>query len=263
MEDLEMLEVTGKSVDEAVFMGITQMGLALDEVSIEIIEETTGFLGMGKKIKVRLTKKTDAQIEEGYNREQVKEDKKPSYFKENYADKKEQYQDTYFEKEPYVSTLVETNGEKENAIKEFLQNLTKLMSIEATVHCQKEEDGSIKVELLGDTKQVGSLIGYRGEVLDSLQHITSLSVNKDEETYNRIILDVEGYRHKREQTLVVLAKRMAQKAQKKGKVVMEPMNPYERRILHATLQDSDSVTTYSEGEEPLRRVIIVSKDYTK
>ncbi len=276
MEELGMIEISGKSVDEAVFLGITQMGLALDEVSIEIVEETSGFLGMGKKVKVRLIKKSAETLEKEYSKVDDKPskpavaerhsqsyDRVHSDRKDFRSDKKEYFEKKYAEEEPFVSNMVETQGAKEDTIKEFLTELIRLMGITATVHCQKNDEGIMKVELRGDSKQVGALIGYRGDVLDSLQHITSLAVNKDEETYNRIVLDVEGYRQKREQTLVVLAKRMAQKAQKKGKVVMEPMNPYERRILHATLQDNESVTTYSEGEDPMRRVIIVSKDYVK
>lgn len=263
------LEITGKSVDEAVFLGITQMGLSLDEVSIEIIEESAGFLGMGKKVKVRLVKKNEDEIEEEkkVSQQQVfkREDKVNTYAERSndYKNKREIAPKEHFQKEAYLSDMVETQGEKETAIKEFLTELVRLMGINATVHCQKGDDDSIKVELRGDTKQLGALIGYRGDVLDAMQHITSLAVNKDEDTYNRLVLDIEGYREKREQTLVVLAKRMALKAQKKGKVVMEPMNPYERRILHATLQEDDSVTTYSEGEDPMRRVIIISKDYTE
>jgi len=271
---MDELEIVGKSVDEAVFLGITKMGLSLDEVSIEILEETPGFLGMGKKVKIRLVKKTEDDIEAQrlLQEEKQKEENQHKSNRENRNREHKDYtkNDRNFtdekgkeDKKPYVSDMVETQGPKEEAIKEFLSGIVKRMGIEATVHCQTFEDGTIKVEMRGDTKQVGALIGYRGDVLDALQHITSLAVNKDEDTYNRLILDVEGYRQKREQTLVVLAKRMAQKAQKKGKVVMEPMNPYERRILHATLQEDENVTTYSEGEDPMRRVIIVSKDYEK
>lgn len=270
---MDELEVVGKSVDEAVFRGITQMGLSLDEVSIDIIEESSGFLGMGKKVKVRLVKKTeedilaDKAVQEEKNKEEKeyrtkREPRRRENFRSERYDRRDNRKDNE-DREPYVSDMVETEGTKETAIKEFLAELIKHMNVEATVHCQKLEDGTIKVEMRGDSKQIGALIGYRGDVLDALQHLTSLAVNKDEDTYNRLILDVEGYRHKREQTLVTLAKRMAQKAQRKGKVVMEPMNPYERRILHATLQDDDSVTTYSEGEDPMRRVIIVSKNYEK
>lgn len=274
---MDELEIVGKSVDEAVFRGITQMGLSLDEVSIDIIEESSGFLGMGKKVKVRLVKKTEKDIlaDKAVQEEKPKEEKeyrakreprRRENFRSERPDRRDNRREDRREKEdrePYVSDMVETDGPKEATIKEFLSELIKHMNVEATVHCQKLEDGTIKVEMRGDSKQIGALIGYRGDVLDALQHLTSLAVNKDEDTYNRLILDVEGYRHKREQTLVTLAKRMAQKAQRKGKVVMEPMNPYERRILHATLQDDDSVTTYSEGEDPMRRVIIVSKNYEK
>ena len=106
----------------------------------------------------------------------------------------------------------------------------------------------------------GILIGHRGETLDALQYLTSLLVNKGGKDYRRVTLDTEGYRAKREQTLINLANRMAAKVQRSGRrMVLEPMNPYERRILHATLQDNPHVTTHSEGEEPNRRVVIAPK----
>ena len=104
------------------------------------------------------------------------------------------------------------------------------------------------------------VIGHRGETLDALQYLTSLLVNKGGKDYRRVTLDTEGYRAKREQTLINLANRMAAKVQRSGRrMVLEPMNPYERRILHATLQDNPHVTTHSEGEEPNRRVVIAPK----
>ena len=105
-----------------------------------------------------------------------------------------------------------------------------------------------------------NLIGHRGETLDALQYLTSLQVNKGGKEYRRVTLDTEGYRAKREQTLIALAGRMANKVHKSGRrMMLEPMNPYERRILHATLQDHPYVTTHSEGDEPNRRVVIAPK----
>ena len=121
-----------------------------------------------------------------------------------------------------------------------------------------ETDDGISVVIDGDS--TGVLIGRRGETLDALQYLTSLIVNKDKEDYSRVFVDTENYRKKREETLIRLANRIANKVEKTGKrAVLEPMNPYERRVLHATLQKNPNVETISEGEEPFRRVIIKKK----
>ena len=139
---------------------------------------------------------------------------------------------------------------------EFLQNLTHLMGVDVSVAVTTDEDGSIRVNMEGDT--LGILIGRRGETLDALQYLTSLKINKGRSEYTRVTLDTEHYRARREEALIRLANRMANRAQKTGKrVSMEPMNPYERRILHSALQNNEFVTTHSEGEEPNRHVVIV------
>ena len=141
---------------------------------------------------------------------------------------------------------------------EFLQNLTKLMGVEVSVAVATDEEGNVRVNMEGDT--LGILIGRRGETLDALQYLTSLQVNKGQNNYTRVTLDTEGYRAKREEALVRLANRMANRCQKTGrKVSLEPMNPYERRILHSALQNHPAVTTHSEGEEPNRHVVITLK----
>ncbi len=141
---------------------------------------------------------------------------------------------------------------------EFLQELTKLMGVNVSVAVATDEEGNVRVNMEGDT--LGILIGRRGETLDALQYLTSLHVNKGQNDYTRVTLDTEGYRAKREEALVRLANRMANRAQKTGrKVSLEPMNPYERRILHSALQDHPAVTTHSEGEEPNRHVVITLK----
>ena len=140
---------------------------------------------------------------------------------------------------------------------EFLQNVTELMGLDVVLDVQDEEE-ALRIEMQGDNQ--GILIGHRGETLDALQYLTSLLVNKGGKDDRRVTLDTEGYRAKREQTLINLANRMAAKVQRSGRrMVLEPMNPYERRILHATLQDNPHVTTHSEGEEPNRRVVIAPK----
>ncbi|NMM62036.1 protein jag [Clostridium sp. P21] len=139
--------------------------------------------------------------------------------------------------------------------KAFLRDVLDSMKVKAEIRT-KEEGNVIKVSLTGPN--MGILIGYRGETLDSLQYLISLVVNKGHDTeYKRVILDTENYRLKREETLKRLARRIADKVRKTGKAVkLEPMNPYERRIIHSALQDDVLVDTYSEGEEPFRRVVV-------
>ena len=140
----------------------------------------------------------------------------------------------------------------------FLTDVTRLMGVEVSINARRDEEGNVRVDMFGDT--LGILIGRRGETLDALQYLTSLYVNKGSEDYIRVTLDTENYRAKREEALRRLANRMANRAVKTGrKVVMEPMNPYERRILHSALQQNDAVTTHSEGEEPNRHVVITLK----
>ncbi len=141
----------------------------------------------------------------------------------------------------------------------FLMDVTDRMGVKVDVYVNDSEPDSLSIHMIGDT--LGILIGRRGETLDALQYLTSLQVNKGREGYIRVTLDTENYRAKREDSLRRLAQRMANRAVKTGrKVVLEPMNPYERRVLHTALQNHPSVTTHSEGEEPNRRVVIMLKN---
>ena len=141
----------------------------------------------------------------------------------------------------------------------FLMDVTERMNVKVDVYVDDSKEDSLYIHMIGDT--LGILIGRRGETLDALQYLTSLQVNKGREGYIRVTLDTENYRAKREDSLRRLAQRMANRAQKTGrKVVLEPMNPYERRVLHTALQNHPSVTTHSEGEEPNRRVVILLKN---
>ena len=138
----------------------------------------------------------------------------------------------------------------------FLMDVTDRMGVKVDVYVDDSREDSLYIHMVGDT--LGILIGRRGETLDALQYLTSLQVNKGREGYIRVTLDTENYRAKREDSLRRLAQRMANRAQKTGrKVVLEPMNPYERRVLHTALQNHPAVTTHSEGEEPNRRVVIM------
>lgn len=139
--------------------------------------------------------------------------------------------------------------------RKFLSGVLSSMNIDAEIHIE-ETKNTLNINLEG--KEMGLLIGYRGETLDSLQYLVSLAINKGiEEGYKRVVLDTEGYRKKREETLIRLADKLARKVKSYKKTVkLEPMNPYERRIIHSALQDNHYVKTYSEGEEPFRRVVI-------
>lgn len=140
--------------------------------------------------------------------------------------------------------------------KTFLRNVLNAMDIKAEIHVKDTEE-SLNINLVGPN--MGILIGHRGETLDSLQYLISLVVNKGNtgHEYERILLDTEDYRHKREETLKRLANRLASKVRIQNRsVILEPMNPYERRIIHSALQDNPYVITHSEGEEPYRKVII-------
>ena len=143
-------------------------------------------------------------------------------------------------------------------VREFLTTLLKAMGIEATIETAFSEEGILDVNIVGEG--MGLIIGKRGATLDSLQYLTTLVVNKDREDHVRLKLDTEGYRARRQETLEKLAVNMAKKAKRTGhRVVLEPMNPYERRIIHSALQSDHGVETHSDGEEPYRKVIITPK----
>lgn len=144
------------------------------------------------------------------------------------------------------------------AAKKFLSELFEKMGIEITIKAKTEEN-ILNIELIGD--DMGIVIGKRGDTLDSLQYLTSLAVNSLFDGYIKVMIDAENYRQKRYDTLIALSKRLGDKVARTGrKQTLEPMNPYERRIIHANLQSNDKVTTYSIGEEPYRKVVIAPKN---
>lgn len=147
----------------------------------------------------------------------------------------------------------------EQTAKDFLGKILKQMHIEANVET-KLEDRVLHIEIKG--QNMGIIIGRRGQTLDALQYLISLIINRGKDDYTRVVLDTENYRSKRKETLQQLAERLAKKVERtKKKVMLEPMNPYERRIIHSYLQDYSRVTTYSEGEDPYRKVVITLKSH--
>lgn len=154
-------------------------------------------------------------------------------------------------------TLKDTRGD---IAQKFLYDVFEKMNLDVDIDVNEDED-SILLKING--KDIGIVIGRRGETLDALQYLTSLVVNKGKEEYSRVIIDIENYRQKREDTLVKLANKLADRVTKYRKpVTLEPMNPYERRIIHSTLQGNKFVETYSVGDEPNRKIVIKLKQAT-
>ncbi|HOF95401.1 MAG TPA: RNA-binding cell elongation regulator Jag/EloR [Clostridia bacterium] len=250
-------EFTGSSIDEAVFHGLMEMGLSIDEVRIEVLQgETKGLFGLGAKLaRVRLTQRLDEELEPITVKDTAKStEPKAAPKKEHIKEKSRQEAQETHKGYDYSEALA-----KENPAGVFLEGLLKAMGIEANLKAAEVEDG-IRIYIESSTK--GLLIGRRGETLDAMQYLASLIVNRNrkQEKFFRVTLDTEGYREKREQTLMRLASRQAAKARATGAPVhLEPMNPYESRVLHASLQNNPYVTTHSEGEEPNRRVVITPK----
>ena len=161
------------------------------------------------------------------------------------------------EHEPFVPTPLEAQSDEAKRASAFLSGLTERMGVPVEIALQETPE-QLRMQMTGEGMSL--LIGRRGETLDALQYLTSLNINRGREEYLRVSIDTENYRAKREEALRKLAIRMAGRAKKSGRrVALEPMNPYERRILHSALQDDPDVTTHSEGEEPYRRVIITLK----
>lgn len=145
------------------------------------------------------------------------------------------------------------------AAKKFLADIFASMNLDVTINAELTEEGDISINLEGE--HMGIVIGKRGDTLDSLQYLTSLVVNKESENYIKVVVDTENYREKRHNALIALSNRLAEKVARTGRRhTLEPMNPYERRIIHSNLQDNPDVTTRSVGEEPYRKVIIEPKN---
>ncbi len=277
---MSYIDVTGKTEEEAVYKGLQQLGLERDDVSVEILERAkSGFLGLGgNPARVRLTYATDeptvaAPVEPEVpapvaepRTEQKSEKKEPRCKSEK---KPAPQAEAPVVEEPAcpaapaaapVAAPASAGKEvctDENAqrIVAFLEGLLKHMESEAQVKVYESERGRYKVILEG--QKLGALIGRRGETLDAIQQLTNYAVNSGSEKRIRVHVDAENYRAKREQSLKSLAEKVAGKVIKyRRSVTLEPMNAYERHVIHATLQEHPGVTTYSIGSEPNRRVVV-------
>ena len=265
----EFIDVTGKTEDEAIAKALEQLGLERDDVSVEILERAkSGFLGLGScPAKVRVTYGPEEEEEihapsveepkaEAPKAPEKKPERRPEK-KEKPARKQESAPKPEPEKKPTpaVENGEEVDDEKAQAIKTFLSGLLEQMEVPAEIHVYQPEKGRYKVILEG--QGLGALIGRRGETLDAIQQLTSYAVNRSGSGRVRVQLDAENYREKREQSLQHLARKVAAKVTKyRRSVTLEPMNAYERHVIHTALQEVPGVTTYSTGTEPNRRVIV-------
>ena len=325
-------EASAKTVEEAIELGLQELGVSIGDVDVRVLEEgSKGLFGLfGSRLaKVSLTVKEDEEdpleelIAEEKAAPQPKKEKKPAPARQvepaaekpvkpapekkepekkeaakaepekkepqrpapvkrvapKKAEKKpepeakeaeapaekseaeENAQEYRSMEKPVVTVIPEDQLDPESAAGRayaFLKEITKLMGVDVAIEMGTDADGNVYGSMTGDT--LGILIGRRGETLDALQYLTSLKVNRGLEGYTRVTLDTENYRAKREDTLIRLANRMANRAVRTGRrVSLEPMNPYERRIIHYALQQNDAVSTHSEGEEPNRHVVITVK----
>ena len=270
------ITVSAKTLDDAITEASIQLGVASDQMEYDVIEKgSAGFLGIGSRqavIKARIkvikeepkvevkevfshTIKEEPKKEKREFKKEPKKEVKKEFKKEIKKEvKKEIPAEVHEEKKSLeVATVTE---ETKKICEAFLVDVLKAMGMEEVeITSEVDEDGALSIEMKG--ANMGILIGKRGQTLDSLQYLTNRVANKSQEGYVRVKLDTEDYRRRRKETLENLASRIAYKVKRTRRPVsLEPMNPYERRIIHSALQGDDRVSTHSEGEEPYRRVVV-------
>ena len=270
---MKFIDMTGKTEDEAIAKALAELGLDRDDVSVEILERAkSGFFGIGAspaKVRVSYGLEEEEIAPEQPKAAEVKSEKTeksaPKAEKRKSEKKTEKRAETpkrektEEKREEAAAESVNygepCDDEKSREITAFLEGLLQHMNSEATIKVYMDEEGRYKVILEGE--KLGQLIGRRGETLDAIQQLTNYSVNRGNDKRVRVHVDAENYRLKREQSLEHLAEKVAAKVLKyRRNVTLEPMNAYERHVIHTALQDVEGVTTYSMGTEPNRRVIV-------
>ena len=276
------IRVSAKTLDDAITEALIQLGVTSDRLEYEVIEKgSAGFLGIGMKQAVIEAWKKEEEPEvtvEDIIKEEFRAEKKPEApkKKEKPARVKEEAK-----AEPAAEVKKETAAEPAAALEEaapvkkevelakvedqtieavsqFINDTLKAMNMEVKTSASIDEDGALCIDMEGE--HMGILIGKRGQTLDALQYLANRVANKHQDGYVRVKLDTENYRARREETLKHLAKNIAHKVKRNRRpVALEPMNPYERRIIHSALQSDPYVTTHSEGEEPYRKVVVTLK----
>ena len=271
------IRVSAKTVDDAITEALIQLGVTSDRLEYEVIEKgSAGFLGIGMKQAViearRKPEPKEEKVDEPVVEEPVKaEPKKVEAVQPQKAaaeKKADEPQKAAFEKavEKEVkeevkkeTKLVEVQPQTIEAVEDFLKNTMKAMDMEVELKTEIDQDGALCVDMSGE--HMGILIGKRGQTLDSLQYLANRVANKHQEGYVRVKLDTENYRARREETLRHLAKNIAHKVKRNRRpVALEPMNPYERRIVHSEVQGIAGVSTNSIGAENNRRVVMFLDD---
>ena len=278
---MEYITVSAKTLDDAITEALIQLGVTSDQLDYEVIEKgSAGFLGIGMKqavIKARrkVVEEPEAEIvEEAKPEPVVMKKEEPKTVKKEIA-KKETIKKETVKKEPAKKTFIKEEAVKEaapsvkkeadlakvesqtiEACEKFIYDVLKAMDMtDVKVTSVVDEEGALSIDMEGSN--MGILIGKRGQTLDSLQYLTNRVANKMQEGYVRVKADTEDYRRRRKETLENLAKNIASKVKRTRRTVsLEPMNPYERRIIHSALQGDPAVSTHSEGEEPYRRVVV-------
>ena len=287
------IRVSAKTLDDAITEALIQLGVTSDRLEYNVIEKgSAGFLGIGmKQAVIEAWKKEDKEEEEFLKaveetirenpvkeyfakEDNVKEDDVKEHQAEEAAKKEEAVREEKTEKEEASANAKEEKSEpvsvKEKEllakvedetiryVEQFVKDTLKAMDMDVEITSSIDKDGALYVDMKGEN--MGILIVKRGQTLDSLQYLTNRVANKHQSGYVRVKLDTENYRARREETLKHLAKNIAHKVKRNRRpVILEPMNPYERRIIHSTLQSDPYVTTHSEGEEPYRKVVVTLK----
>ena len=287
------IRVSAKTLDDAITEALIQLGVTSDRLEYNVIEKgSAGFLGIGmKQAVIEAWKKEDKEEEEFLKaveetirenpvkeyfakEDNVKEDDVKEHQAEEAAKKEEAVREEKTEKEEASANAKEEKSEpvsvKEKEllakvedetiryVEQFVKDTLKAMDMDVEITSSIDKDGALYVDMKGEN--MGILIGKRGQTLDSLQYLANRVANKHQSVYVRVKLDTENYRARREETLKHLAKNIAHKVKRNRRpVILEPMNPYERRIIHSTLQSDPYVTTHSEGEEPYRKVVVTLK----
>lgn len=287
---MKQIEMTGKTINEAIDNACTKLGVGLLDVEYKVIDEPTkGFLGIGAKpakVLVTVIGSEDEDVQASVNKAkeekkaeikpetetEIKEVKKPEakevkevktveiIKEETVVTEEVTVEEPAAENESARASLTEEDKNKIIAVAtDFLKEVFDNMKMNVEITAEFKDNKHIFIDMKGE--DMGTIIGKRGQTLDSIQYLTNLVVNKGEYPYMNVTLDTEGYRAKRQKTLEQLAFNLAKKAKhNRRNISLEPMNPYERRIIHATLQNDRYVTTYSEGTEPYRYVVIALKN---
>ena len=255
---LKWIETTGKTERDALNKALKELGLEEDDISIEVITRAkTGFLGIGScPAKIRVTYEVPDEPAP------VAEEPAPTVEPEAPAEPMPAAESAPAPtaepvEAPVEAPVMEADPERKEKIETFLTGLLERLEVPAEIKLQVNEAGSYQVELVG--KHLGALIGRRGETLDAIQQLTNYAVNRGQSKRIRIHIDAENYRAKREESLQRLARKTAGKALKyRRNMMLEPMNAYERHVIHAALQSyNPAISTYSTGTEPNRRIVVV------